>query len=273
MKVVLITGASSGIGKACAAYLHSLGYRVYGTSRYAEESSEGTAATDGGGYSLLRMDLTDEASIARVIEYVWQLEGRLDVVVNNAGCGLAGSVEDTATVEAQRQLDTNFFGMVKVCRAVIPLMRKQGGGLIVNISSMAGVVGIPFQSFYSASKFAVEGFSQALRGEIRPSGIKVVVIRPGDFNTGFTENRKKLPPVGDSPHGQAFSTALSIMEQDEVNGPAPEQVAKLLARLVASKSPNLCSTVGSVSQRLLIGLRLLMPMSLFERLLRAYYRL
>lgn len=273
MKVVLITGASSGFGKACAVHLHDRGYRVYGTSRSGTALSEVVAAAEGGNVPLLRMDVTDEESIASVMDCVWQLEGRLDVVVNNAGSGLAGAVEDTTIADAQWQLDTNFFGVVRVCRAVLPLMRKQGGGLIVNMSSMAGVVGIPFQSFYSASKFAVEGFSQALRGEVRRSGIKVVVIRPGDFNTGFTRNRKKVTPSADSPHAQAYSTALSIMEKDEANGPAPEQVAKLLARLVSSQSPTLCSTPGSVSQRLLIGLRGLMPMSAFERLLRAYYRL
>ncbi|MEX1214509.1 SDR family oxidoreductase [Saccharospirillum sp.] len=273
MKVVLITGASSGIGRACSVHLHHLGYRVYGTSRYAAKAQDGGVSADSDGVPLLRMDLTDQASIASAIDQVWQLEGRLDVVVNNAGSGLAGAVEDTAITEARAQLDTNFFGMVRVCQAVIPLMREQGSGLIVNISSMAGVVGIPFQSFYSASKFAVEGFSQALRGEIRSSGIRVVVIRPGDFNTGFTANRKKLQPTAGSPHSQAYTTALGIMERDEASGPVPELIARQLARLLASKSPPLYTTAGSISQRFLIALRLLMPMSIFERLIKAYYRL
>ncbi|WP_339801914.1 SDR family oxidoreductase [uncultured Marinobacter sp.] len=273
MKVVLITGASSGIGKACASHLHHKGYRVYGTSRLAMDPNVAPAAADDGGFRLLPMDVTDEASIAKAIEYVEQIEGRLDVLVNNAGYGLAGTVEDTMTTEAHLQLDTNFLGTVRVCRAVIPLMRRQGSGLIVNISSMAGVVGIPFQSFYSASKFAVEGFSQALRGEIGAYGISVVVIRPGDLKTSFTVNRKKIPPPEGSPNTRAFETALEIMEQDEANGPSPETVAKRLGQLIASKSPPLCTTVGSASQRFLISLRLILPISLFERALRAYYRL
>lgn len=273
MKVILITGASSGIGKACAAHLHHKGYRVYGTSRLSMDLGEEPAAAGDDGFRLLPMDVTDEASIARAIEYVEQTEGRLDVLVNNAGYGLAGAVEDTMTAEAQLQLDTNFLGTVRACRAVIPLMRRQGSGLIVNISSMAGVVGIPFQSFYSASKFAVEGFSQALRGELRPFGICVVVVRPGDFKTGFTMSRRKIPPAKGSSNTQAFETAMDIMERDEANGPSPELVAKRLGLLVDSRSPPLYTTVGSASQRFLINLRLIMPMSLFERALRAYYRL
>ncbi|MCC5859069.1 MAG: SDR family oxidoreductase [Ectothiorhodospiraceae bacterium] len=276
MRVVLISGASSGIGKTCAAYLHGKGHRVYGTSRHATDPEEAVGQRTGDrpeAYPVLRMDVRSDQSVQQALETIVEREGRIDVVVNNAGYGLAGPVEETPASEARDQLDTNFMGVARVCRAAIPLMRAQGGGHIVNMSSMAGVLGVPFQGFYSASKFAVEGMTQALRQEVRPFGIRVALIRPGDFRSGFTAHRRKVQPGDESPYRRQFDTALDITEKDELRGPSPERIAHLLEQIMNDPSPRFCYTTGSASQRFLIGTRRVIPFSLFERLVQAYYRL
>ncbi|MGD1994460.1 MAG: SDR family oxidoreductase, partial [Anaerolineae bacterium] len=182
-EVVLITGASSGIGKACADHLVQQGYRVFGTSRRAPFPPQPAKP---GEPVMIRLDVDDEASVGQVVGHLHQSVGHIDVVVNNAGFGVAGAVEDTTLAEARAQMETNFFGVVRVCRAVLPRMRERGAGLIVNVSSLGGVIALPFQAFYSASKFAVEGFTEALRMEVKPFGVQVVLIQPGDLSTGFT---------------------------------------------------------------------------------------
>ena len=158
-KVVLVTGASSGIGKAAAKLFYEKGYVVYGTSRReAVESSDGIA--------MLKLDVTDDASVQDCVQQVLQREGQIDVLVNNAGYGIAGAVEDTSAEEVKSQLETNLVGLHRMCAAVLPVMRRQGGGKIINISSVAGFIAIPYQAFYSVSKYAVEGYSRALRNEV-----------------------------------------------------------------------------------------------------------
>src|ERR1700742_2799845 len=181
-KIVLVTGASSGIGKRCCEYLAGLGMTVYGTSRSLQ-------ASDAGKFRTFKMDVTDDASVLDGVKWIEERHGRLDVVINCAGYGIAGAVEETTPQEAMAQIDTNFFGTHRVCRAVLPLMRRQKGGVIINISSLAGLLAVPFQAFYSASKFAMEGMTEALRMEVRPYGIRVALIEPGDFKSEFPANR------------------------------------------------------------------------------------
>src|ERR1700759_3251829 len=194
-QVVLVTGASSGIGLACATYLAGRGYRVYGTSRRAGTSQKGSVA-------MLVADVTNDLSVEQAVAAVLEREGRLDIVVNNAGMCLAGPAENTSIEAAKSQLEVNFFGAHRVCRAVLPIMRSQRAGYIVNIGSIGGLVAIPYQSMYSASKFALEGFSESLRMEVRPFGIRVVIIEPGDHKTAITENRRMAETSG-----SAYSTA------------------------------------------------------------------
>ena len=160
-RVALITGASSGIGRACATHLAACGVRVYGTSRIASAGQDP--------FPMLQMDVTDDQSVQRAIEAIIHREGRLDIVVNNAGIAVAGPLELTSVEEAKRQIDVNLFGAFRVCRAVLPIMRNQGGGYIVNIGSIGGLIAIPFQPLYSASKFALEGMTESLRLEVRRS--------------------------------------------------------------------------------------------------------
>jgi len=266
-RVVLITGASSGIGQACATYLYQRGYRVFGTSRHPPISGDVS-------FEMIQMDVDSDASVEQGIDFILKRAGRLDIVVNNAGFGIAGSVEDTGIDEAKAQFETNFFGVLRVCRAALPIMRQQRSGYIVNVSSLAGQVGIPFQGLYSASKFAVEGLTEALRTEVRPSGIRVVLIEPGDFHTPFTFHRRKtLQSQENLAYREYFDRALGTMEADEMNGPAPERIARLLKCIIETPSPRLRYTVGPALERIETALKKWVPSQLFEWGLAKYYKL
>jgi NAD(P)-dependent dehydrogenase (short-subunit alcohol dehydrogenase family) len=224
--------------------------------------------------SMLSMDVTDDASVEQGIAAILRREGALDIVVNNAGMGIAGPVEATSIDEAKRQFETNFFGVLRVCRAALPAMRQQGGGSIVNIGSIGGLIAIPYQALYSASKFALEGLSEALRLEVAGLGIRVVLIQPGDHKTGFTANRQCTEASAiDGAYARPFAAALGRMAQDEQNGPGPEQVARLLLRILDQRNPRLRYTIGPASQRAAVWLKRLLPYWVTERTMRGYYRL
>ncbi|WP_266157502.1 SDR family oxidoreductase [Dyella silvatica] len=268
-RIVLITGASSGIGKSCADYLQQRGYRVYGTSRGAAFPSA-ACATD---VTMIPMDVGSEASVRQAVQWILAREGRLDVVVNNAGHGIAGAIEDTSIAEAQAQFDTNFFGMLRVCHATLPVLRQQGSGYLINISSIAGRIGVPFQGLYSASKFAMEGLTEVLRAEVRPYGIRVALIEPGDFHTGFTAQRS-IATAAQTPgsYNQRFRTALGVMEKDETAGATPAAVARLLERIIDTPSPKLRHLVGPTAQKLSVSLlQKLLPQKTFEAIIDKYY--
>jgi NAD(P)-dependent dehydrogenase (short-subunit alcohol dehydrogenase family) len=222
---------------------------------------------------LIPLDVTSDDSVAAAVRFVLEREGVVDVVVNNAGFGSAGAVEDTTIDEAREQFDTNFFGAMRVCRAVLPAMRRQGSGCIVNVSSIAGQVGVPFQALYSASKFAVEGFTEALRMEVAPFGIRVVLVEPGDFCTGFTGNRRLArSPITDA-YRERQTRAIGVMEHDETHGATPEAVARLVHRIITRRSPRLRYAVGPVSERVALLLKRFAPARLFEWGIATYYRI
>lgn len=265
-KVVLITGASSGIGQACAELLGAAGHTVYGTSRQRQP--------DGARHKMLTLDVTDDGSVQRAVESVLAAEGRLDVVVNNAGFVLAGAVEDVSVEEARRQLDTNFFGVLRVCKSVLPSMRARRSGLIINISSLGGAAGLPFQGLYSASKFALEGLTESLRQEVAPFGIEATLVQPGDVRTRVTENRVRAGQAGpDSPYWGAFSTALQTVEAEERAGVPPEEVARTVLALAGRQGVRVRYTVGHLSQRAALVAKTLLPSRAFERLLMSLYGL
>lgn len=265
-KVVLVTGASSGFGQACAEHLTALGHVVYGTSRRAPAQGE-----DDPRGRLIRMDVDDADSVRTAIADVLRREGRIDAVVNNAGMGIAGAIEDTSLAEARRQLETNFFGVVRVCAAVLPHMRQRRTGHVVTIGSLGGVIAIPFQGFYSASKFALEGFSASLRMEVMRHGIAVTLIDPGDFSTGFTAHRTVVAAASGSPYEAEFRRALGIMERDEQAGPPPLPVARLVGRVLASRRPRPRYVAARRTQRFADVLRRVLPAAAFERMVMASY--
>jgi len=266
-KVVLVTGASSGFGAATVAELVRAGHRVYGTSRRAAPPP-----ADAPHPTMLPMDVRDAASVAAAVDLVLAREGRIDVLVNNAGVGIAGAVEDTSDQETQALFDTNLFGAHRLIRAVLPAMRRQGGGLIVNVGSMAGEIAIPFQAFYSATKAALAALSHALRIEAAPHGIVVTLLEPGDFRTGFTEHRETAAAAGTNPaYRDRCRQAVGVMERDEQHGADPAAVARLIADLVGRARPRPAYLIGMWAQRLAVRVARVAPGRLREWLLRAYY--
>ena len=225
-KVVLITGGSSGIGLETALALSRAGCRVYEMSRKPAQNP---------GITHIPGDVTSEQDAASAVERVLKAEGRMDVLINNAGFGISGAVEFTETEDARRQLDVNFFGMVRMCKAVLPHMREAGSGRIVNLSSVAAAIPIPFQAFYSASKAAINAYTMALGNEVRPYGITVCAVMPGDIRTGFTAARKKAA-AGDREYGGRIARSVAKMEKDEAAGMDPTAAAKLVAKLALKRS-------------------------------------
>jgi NAD(P)-dependent dehydrogenase (short-subunit alcohol dehydrogenase family) len=262
-KVVLITGASSGIGLTCANHLAARGWRVFGTQR---SPLEGTRSHSG--VEMLTMDVDSDESVAAGIGQILAASQRLDAVVNNAGTALMGPVEETDLQEARAQLETNFFGAFRVCKHVLTVLREQGGGHIVNISSLAGIVGVPFSGMYSASKFALEGLSQALRLETRPFGVRVSVIEPGNFRTALTERRRSVAAMGNNTcYSGAFRSYRAAQDREEAEAPAPVAIAQLLERVLNTRNPKFRYPVARFHQRMMVPLLHLLPQSLFERLL------
>jgi short-subunit dehydrogenase len=271
--VVLVTGASSGIGKSIAEYLAKMGYRVYGTSRKAQEAVIFSEDKDSGGLiKMLQLDVRSEESVKKAIETIIAAEGELGIVINNAGMGIAGSVEDTSYEEAMLQFDTNFFGVHRVIRNVLPYMRKHGRGLIINMSSVGAVFPIPYQSMYVASKAATEGMTGSLRNELRPFGIKVAMVEPGDTKTGFTASRVFVKAGGkESPYYEYAQRSVAVMEHDEMNGADPEAIARVVAKLIKRKNPPLCSAVGFM-YKALVFMKRLVPRSFEAYIVSRMYK-
>ena len=220
------------------------------------------------------MDVRDASSVETGINYILDKEGQIDIVVNNAGFGLAGAFEDCSVDEVKDQFETNVFVVIRVCRPVIPHMRQQKSGVIVIVGSLAGRIGIPFQSAYSASKFALEGFAEALRMEVKPFGIQVVLIEPGDFKTEFTRNRVMAEQARKNPvYQDMFKRALGVMENDEQNGPPPADLALLLEKILQTPSPALRYPAGKMPSRLAVKLKTVLPEKAYEWLVMKTYKL
>lgn len=265
MRVVLITGVSSGFGRAMALRFAKLGDRVYGVSRRMPDEAVLAALTGHVQADLCRPEAA-EAAVRRVLGE----QGRLDVLINNAGAGIGGALEETDDARMHGLFEVNFFAMTRLCRAALPAMRARKDGLIVNFSSLGGVAGLPYQGAYSATKFAVEGYTEALHNEVKPFGVRVCMVEPGDFSTGFTGSR--VQAVGaDSPYAAFHRAALARIEKDERGGSTPEALADRIVKIAAKKSPRLRYGVGGIGERLLVGGRHVMGDRLFLFLLGKYY--
>lgn len=273
--VVLVTGASSGIGKTIAYLLMTMGYRVYGTSRKKMDETVGDVNSEPvkscGFIKMVQMDVCNEDSVKAAVNYILDREGTIDILINNAGFGIAGSVEDTTAEEALKQFDTNFFGVLRVCRNVIPVMRQNHRGLIINIGSVAGLISIPFQSMYSASKYALEAMSETLRIELKPFGINVTLIEPGDTKTGFTGSRQFTAAANEnSVYTGRFKKSLSVMIKDEMNGPAPDTVAKIVAKVTEMKNPPV-RIVAGFKYKVIVFLKRIIPACIVEYFITRIY--
>lgn len=261
-KVALVVGASSGVGKACANFLVKKGYQVYGTSRKA------TFDDIKGDIKMIPLDVTDEISITQAVNYITEKEGGIHVLINCPGYGLAGSVEDITTEEAKAVFNTNFFGIMSCCRAVLPMMRKQQDGLIVNISSVAGFISIPYQSMYSASKYALEAMTEAMRIEVKPFKVRVSMIAPGDMKTNF--ERVYVKNYETSDYKDRCKKAVDQMIKDEEKGPSAEVVVKELKKIVNKKNPAIRRVVGW-DYKLIGLLKKLLPAKLVEFVVSKLY--
>lgn len=263
MKKILVTGASSGFGRAISEALRARGHSVVGTSRDPEKIK--------GNLTLVRLDVTNAQEVEKVVADFHQEHGRIDVLINNAGYGIAGPTESTSMGEAKSQLDCNFYGPVRLIQAVLPYMRKEDSGLIINIGSIGGYIGLPFQAFYSASKFALEGLTEALRIELKPFNIEVTNVNPGDFATGFTNNRQMVADIPEI-YEDKFSLALKQYEKDENNGADPKILADFIADMVdRGNKPKVRYTVGQRAQKLAVGLKKVIGSRTFEQLMMKSY--
>lgn len=233
-KIAVLTGGTSGIGMQTALALKNAGYTVYELSRRAQGVE---------GLNHLVADVTDEAAVKKAVDEIVAREGKIDVLVNNAGFGISGAVEFTKTEDAKRLFDTNFFGMVNMNRAVVPVMREAGQGRIVNISSVAGQIPIPFQTYYSAAKAATNSYTMALANELRPYGVTVCAVQPGDIKTGFTKAREKTVD-GDDVYGGRIGRSVSRMEHDEQTGMDPAKAGAFVGRVALKTGHKPLYTIG-----------------------------
>lgn len=263
--VILVTGISSGFGMETARLLAQLGHVVYGTVRREVEQMAGI--------HYLKLDVRDAKEVQSAVRLIVEQEGRVDVLVNNAGMGIGGPVEFTTEEEVRLQMETNFMGLVHCVNAVLPVMRKQGSGRILAVSSIGGVMGLPFQGFYSASKFAIEGYCEALRLETQGFGVKTIVLRPGDFSTGFTSSRRKVSNPEAAILYKTYVESMRKIEHDENGGVKPIVLAKKIAHVIRVKNPRCGYVVASFEQRLSVLLKRLLPAQWFARILGSYYRM
>lgn len=266
-KVVLITGATSGIGRATANYLATKGYIVFGT--YRSEVPEGNFE-----FTFIRLDVRDENSIRRVVDQIIEKTGRIDVLINNAGLGTLGSLEDTNLEEVRAVFETNVFGVHAMCRAVLPIMRAQNQGTILNISSIAGQVALPYRGIYNTTKFAIEGFSEALSMEVKPFNIKVIIVRPGDYKTNIDNNRKIAKKALDksSAYYESFNRANFLIKEEINVAWTPNKIAIDIERILRKKHPKLHYTSAPLIQKLSITLHWVLPSRLFEWMVSRFYK-
>ena len=245
--VAIVTGGSSGIGLAAARDLRERGLSVYVFSRHPFNEK---------GLHHICVDVADERQCAEAFETVLRKEGDVDLLVNCAGFGISGAVEYTEQSEAKKQMEINFFGTVNMTKAVLGYMHKRGNGHIVNVSSVAAPAAIPFQAYYSATKAAVNAWTAALANEVRPYGITVTAVQPGDIRTGFTAAREKSV-AGDEAYGGRISKSVAKMEHDEQNGMDPAVAGAYIARIAMKKKPKPVYTIGLSYKAVCVLLKLL----------------
>ncbi|ANX02205.1 SDR family oxidoreductase [Thermoclostridium stercorarium] len=267
-KVIIVTGASSGLGLAVANHLGNMGHNVYAGARSFKNSGP-----DSGNLKKMYLDVTDENSVNEFVRNVIDAEGKIDVLVNCAAMLVLGSVEDISMCEFEQVINTNLIGTVRMCKAVLPYMRERKNGLVINFSSIMGLLAIPFQCAYSASKFAIEGFSEALSLETRDFGIKVVIVEPTDHKSGSQKYRPhaKGAALETSPYRDMFLRVTEKIEYDESHGSEPEKLAEVIGRIIDSKNPKLRYKIGKFDQKLSVAAKRILPGRIFESVIRSYY--
>ena len=265
-KVILITGASSGLGKSMAEYLSGKGYTVYGTSRFPNKYKIPN------NYSLLSLDINNELSIANIVKQILIKEKKIDILINNAGVGITGPAEETKIEAMQDNFNTNFFGPIKLMQKVLPTMRRNKSGLIINITSIAGYMGLPFRGCYSASKAAMQVFTESIRMEVQRFGINILTLAPGEYATNIA-SRRYHSPLNKGAYEKNYKESLTKMNHHVNSGSDPGEVARHVFKIIKTKSPNVHYKVGAWFQKFSIFLKKILPDFLYEKILMKFYNL
>lgn len=267
-KVVLISGASTGFGRSIAKLLSSNGFSVYGTSRNPKKY------TDFEGLELLKYDLTTFKDSKNLVKKVLSTEGKIDILINNAGSGFAGPIEEMSIKDAKHLFDINFFGHIDLIQAVLPSMRKNKRGIIVNITSIAGYNTVPFGSIYSASKYSMECLGASLNMELKDFGIRVVNIAPGDYRTEVFNKRIKTNLNINSPYYSRYKKFSETVKYNmDEQSRDPIEVAKLTLKIINSENPGIHYIVGHFLQKFSISLKKILPEKLYQKLIMDHYKI
>ncbi len=265
-KVILITGASSGLGKAAASFLLAKNFRVLGTSRNPDKY------TVVEGLELLPFDLNRPETANELVERVMEKTGRIDVLINNAGAGITGPVEEIELSAMHSHVSTNFFGPLALIQKVLPVMREQKSGLIINVTSIGGYMGLPYRGLYSASKGALNMVSEALRMEVKRFGIDVVTLAPGDFATDIAERRIYSPLKKDSPYHDPYQHSLDTLNDHVTQGKDPLDFAKMVFKIITLHKRKVHYKSGSFLQKISLLLKRVLPDIVFEKMLMNHYK-
>ncbi len=262
-KIVLITGASSGIGLAIAEYLAQKGYIVYGGSRSAPSNKL---------FHTLELDVTSDESVQIGIKNIIETEGRIDVLINNAGIGSAGAVEKSSIEDIKKSFEVNTFGVVRLCQAVLPHMRKHGHGVIINISTLGSAIGLPFRAFYSASKGAMSLITESLRLEVEGFGIQACTIHPGEVRTNIAQHRVISTSINDETYGKVLKKAFDALNASVDHGRDPAFFGPFVEKIINTKRVKRSYQIGTFDELLGVRLKSLLPYYLYERILRYYFK-
>jgi len=265
-KVVLITGGSSGIGKSIAEYLFDKGFIVYGTSRNPDNYPDSKV-------KLVALDVTKSETISSCISKILEKEGKIDVLVNNAGAGINGPLEEIPESEMKRNFETNFFGPINVIKGVLPFMRKNQKGLIINITSIAGYMGLPYRGIYSASKGALAIITEAFRMELKAFNIDMCTLAPGDFATNIAAGRYHAPVIENSPYEKSYEHSLKMIDDHVDAGSDPKEAAEQIYRMINASKPKVHYKVGDFMQKFSIVLKRILPDKIYEKLLMNHYKM
>ncbi len=267
-QVALITGASSGIGKSIAEHLSNKGFIVYGTARVPENYLTPE------GYSLIPLNVTDMKSISQCVRELIDKEGRIDVLINNAGRGMTGPVEETEIDQVKALYDTNYFGPVAMIQEVLPFMRDQKAGTIINVTSIAGYMGLPFRAHYSSVKSALSILTEGIRLEVKSFGVSVYSLAPGDFATDIASRRFNTEVSTDSVYLKTYQQQLELFDQHVDSAMNPIEVAKKIEKIITKKPKQIHFLVANKLQRLSVFLlKKILTQSQYEKLLAKHYNL
>ena len=266
-KVILITGASSGLGKATAIYLASKNYKVFGTSRNPNNYPKNDT------FELLQFDLNKSQTSKALVDLIIKKSGRIDVLINNAGAGITGAIEETDIAAMESNFKTNFFGPLALTQQVLPVMRSQKSGLVINITSIGGYMGLPFRGIYSSSKGALGTVTEALRMEVKRFGIDVVTLAPGDYATEIASRRHYSPLKELSPYYDMYKFSLDTIDQHVDSGSDPNDLAKMVDIIIKTKKRKVHYISGSFLQKISITLKKILSDTIYEKLIMNHFKI